>query len=235
MKTFLIAGLAAVAFYCAPALAARVKAPPAPAPAPMFNWTGFYIGADVGGFRGDAHVLVNDDPCCTAKLNPKGFLYGGHAGYRWQNQSPVVLGIEGDIWGIDGSTNEVANTDHPIGDTLRATAGGSLRLQAGYALDRLLFYGTGGLAIIHVKGCTIEFFPGPCEAGDTFSGNRTGWTAGGGIDYAVTQNWTARIEYLYADYGSHDYPTPSFVPPSVLGVHNFDTTSIRVGISWKVP
>jgi outer membrane immunogenic protein len=232
MKRFLLAGIAA-AFCGLPALAADmpVKAPMA---AQVFNWTGSYIGADAGGFWGHTSITINNlGPLGEARMKPDGFLYGARAGYRWQDPSRYVWGWEADIWGISGRTDERANTDTPLGDKFRATAGGSLRLQAGYAVDRLLYYVTGGLSVIHIKGCQTIPSPGPCEPGDSFSDDKLGFTVGGGMDYAFAPNWTARIEYLFSDYGSHNYHAETLIPPSVLRMHDFTTNVVRIGLTYK--
>ena len=246
MRRFQFAALAAVAIFGFASVASAadlpVKAPVYKVAVAPYNWTGFYIGLDAGGFQSRTTLAVNGrTDCCTADMDPKGGVFGGHVGYRWQMPSNVVLGVEADAWGISGSTNVAANTDIPLGHQLRATSGGSLRLQAGYAMDRVLIYVTGGGSAINVKGCTVymDVSTSACieptlfAGSSDFSGTPIGWTAGGGLDYAFWQNLTARVEYLYADYGAHTFSTLVFVPPSITTMSYYTTNVVRFGLSYK--
>lgn len=132
MKKILLSGVAIAAlFAAAPASAADVpvrqqqpyyKA----APAPVFNWTGFYFGGHIGYGWGD--TLVGGDM--------DGFLGGVQAGYNWQLSRNWVFGIEADISGTDLNNAVPAHVDYL----------GTLRARVGYTWDRTMFYGTGGLA-----------------------------------------------------------------------------------------
>jgi outer membrane immunogenic protein len=109
--------------------------------------------------------------------------------------------------------------------------GVSLRGAAGVALDRALVYATGGLAVIDFDGCTTNGVGAPCFPNTGFGGSTVGWTTGGGIAYAVTPSLSARVEYLYADYGKDTYSTP----PVAGGSTSLDlqTHTVRGGLSWK--
>ncbi len=104
-----------------------------------------------------------------------GWLGGGFAGYNFQINPNWVVGLEGDITG----TNKASNSWD-----------GSIRGRLGYAYDRYLLYGTGGLAFGDIKG--------PAGASST----KTGWTLGAGIEAALTSNVTGRLEYRHSDLGS---------------------------------
>jgi outer membrane immunogenic protein len=131
MKKILLSGVALAAlFVAAPVSAADVpvrgpiyKA----APAPVFNWTGFYVGGHIGYGFGDTD-LVGDDL--------DGFIGGVQLGYNWQFSRNWVFGIEGDISGTDMNNGAFAHVDYL----------GTLRARAGYTWDRTMLYGTGGLA-----------------------------------------------------------------------------------------
>jgi outer membrane immunogenic protein len=231
MKKLLVTGIAAAAFCGAPALAADmpVKAPAIP---PVFNWTGFYAGVDAGGIWGRANELINDDPCCTARMTPNGFTGGGHVGYRWM-YAKYVLGWEADLWGTTAK-DDVANTDFPEISHLKIRAGGSARLVAGVPVDRSLFYLTGGVSVVDLNACTSV----PDVACDTnhiqgFNGTRVGWVAGVGAAFALAANWIARIEYLHSDYGSHNFTATGFIAPSVIAINHFTTDVVRVGLSYQ--
>ena len=201
MKRILIAG--AIAFAAAgPALAADLPPPVAPPPrapatyvpvVPVFSWTGIYLGATAGYNFGTV------SPTGGANITTNGFLIGGTLGGNYQFGS-FVVGIE-----ADGDYNSMNNAGFKI-DWLATVRG-----RAGYAIDRLLLYGTGGGA----------FAPASVSGGNT---TMTGWTAGGGVEYAFTPNWTAKAEYLYVD----------FVSPSIAGKGFGDTDNlIRVGVNYK--
>ncbi|HEY7992169.1 MAG TPA: outer membrane protein, partial [Stellaceae bacterium] len=160
-------------------------------------WNGFEVGVQ-GGYvwgtsKGD---VVGPGTNVPYSFSPQGGIGGAHVGYNWQ-WDHIVLGLEGDAEG--GSVT---------GRGVNLLAGGaahdnmnfdaSVRGKFGYAFDRILVYGTGGVAFGNVK-TTYEF---PIGAPITSSnGIRTGWTAGGGLAYALTPNWELGAEYRYTDLG----------------------------------
>ena len=161
-----------------------VKAP-AYIPPPVFTWTGFYLGINGGGGWGSS---IWDR---TGSFNLSGGEVGVTAGYNWQvNQ--VVWGLEGDgDWSnIKGTTN----TFCAVGCTTTNDWLATFRGRVGYAFDRFLPYVTGGLALGDIKTSTPGF------AGATQT--NAGWTVGVGGEYAFTNNWSAKVEYLHVDLGS---------------------------------
>ncbi|MCZ8316413.1 outer membrane protein [Phreatobacter sp.] len=186
MKKFLLAS-AAVAALATGAQAADLGAPRAPVAAavmaPAFSWTGFYVGAFAGYGWNNFNVI---GPGTGTGNGP---LLGGTIGYNYQiNQ--FVLGAEADLAfaAVTGRVTAVPAF------SLRTNMLGSVRARAGFAVDRALFYVTGGLGIQNAalaqNGVAVERF------------TRTGWTLGGGVEYALTQNWTAKIEYNYYNFGT---------------------------------
>lgn len=164
------------------------KAPPAPYVAPYYNWTGFYLGVNGGGGWGTS---TWDS---TGSFDTSGALAGGTIGYNWQFGT-WVLGLEGDIdWAnIKGSTTNAGC--FPSGScTSENTWLGTTRGRIGYAFDRWMPYVTGGAAFGNVDA-THPGFTG-------MSSTQVGWTAGGGLEFAVINNLTAKIEYLHYDLGS---------------------------------
>jgi outer membrane immunogenic protein len=204
-----------------------VKAPMA---APIFNWTGFYVGADAGYLWSRARVSYPgfaqySDP------DPDAVIAGGHFGYRHQLPSNLVLGIEGDIWGaFDGEDDAIVQVQNFNRAVLDLRAGASVRASVGLAVDRWLGYVTGGGAYISLKGCESASSGGPCFGFSDFKDGRWGWTAGGGVAYAFAPNLIGRIEYLFADYGAADYSTVGVF----AGLTRVDlkTHTVRVGVSW---
>ncbi len=161
----------------------------APAYAPAYNWSGFYLGINGGGGWGRSNWTT------TGSFDTSGGLVGGTIGYNYQiNQ--VVLGVEGDIdWAdINGTspTPAVTRLRAPArpSDTWLSTVRGRL----GYAADRFMPYITGGAAFGDIKASG----PGLSGADTT----NAGWTLGGGIEFAIAGHWTAKAEYLYVDLGS---------------------------------
>jgi outer membrane immunogenic protein len=194
MKALLFSSTAALATLgvVAAASAADIARPPpppvtkAPALAPPYNWTGFYLG--INGGYGFGRSTWDGLP---ASFNVTGAMAGGQLGYNWQF-GQFVYGLEG-----DGDWTNLRGTASPTDCSLEcqtkndflATARGRL----GIAADRLLPYVTGGLAVGDIKAA-VPGFTG-------IDKTNAGWTAGGGLEVALTGNWTAKAEYLYVDLG----------------------------------
>lgn len=187
MKRIALGAAALALLATAPARAADLTRPapvPASVPAPVFSWTGFYIGGQAGyGWGSGADALG------LAGVDPKGWLAGAQAGYNYQFANHVVAGIEADIAGGDISAGTLG-----LSSTLDLL--GTVRGRLGYAFGPVLPYVTGGFA----WGNNAISIPGASQ-----SQTLTGWTVGAGIEYALTEHWTAKTEYLYTDLGSKSY------------------------------
>lgn len=188
MNKFSIAAGAGLALIASAAVAAdlpRRTAPVAPAftAAPVFTWTGFYAGVNAGygfGKPTGAGSGIWD--------NTDGFVGGGQIGYN-QQFNQFVLGIETDLQGTGMSGKQ--SGAGVAGDKSRIPYFGTVRARAGYAIDRFMPYVTGGFAYggSHVVTAAV---------GKTDNVNY-GWTIGGGVEYAFTNNITAKVEGLYVD------------------------------------
>lgn len=230
MKRFLLATVALAAL-SAPAAAADLatKYPVKAIPAPVFSWTGFYIGANVGfggdNFSYDAYTVGL--PVASADVNSSGWFAGGQLGYNYQFANNVVVGLETDIqWAnIEGN---VSLTSGGTGITAGSTVDyfGTIRARLGYAFDRFLPYITGGAA--YGKTSNNAWLGVPAWAVST-SSTDWGWTIGGGAEYAITNNWTFKAEYLYVDLGSHDVAVIG--PIAVDGDTKFHT--LKAGVNYK--
>lgn len=207
-KTFpaaMLAGtLAVVGLLPAAQAADLAKAYPVKAPVvvPVFSWTGLYVGVNVGGAWTSSTSSYDLYPFAYlpgASMSPDGWFGGIQAGYNYQFSNNVVLGVEADVQIADIS-DTVADTAGGPPNTLTAKSQsfGTIRARLGYAFDRVLPYITGGAAWANSK---IEATDGPLED----SATAWGWTIGGGVEYALTNNWTVRAEYLYSDLGSVTY------------------------------
>lgn len=180
------------------------------APEPAASWNGFYGGLHLGhGATGkstaDLSPVVNGDSSdISATLSRSGSLGGLQAGYQLQSGS-VVYGVEADlaVAGLRGSQSAdgVLNSA-PANARLDAKTGmvGTMRGRIGYAVDRFLVYGTGGLAFAEQKSSLTLATLGGSSSGSS-SAIYAGWTLGLGAEYALTRNISAKAEYLYARVG----------------------------------
>jgi outer membrane immunogenic protein len=195
---------------------AVIEQPPMEA-VPFFTWTGGYAGLQ-GGYAWtnlgvDGGVFAIDD------LN--GGLFGGYAGYNWQSGA-WVFGGEGDFNGLwnDQTFAGPFPSSVDIGTDWLA----SLRGRLGYAYDRALVFGTAGVGFAEATS-DVNFGGGATLSGsDTF----TGWTLGGGVEYAFTDNWIGRAEYRYYDFGDKDLDGPAGV-----GGIDLNTSTLTVGAAYK--
>jgi outer membrane immunogenic protein len=240
MKRFALA--AAIALSATPALAADLPAPPPPqAPAayvpvaaPVYNWGGVYVGINGGYGFGNSNwdfSSIVGFPASTGNFDINGPLVGGTIGANFQT-GQFVFGVEadGDWTDIKGSAG-VCNpfTCQTSNDWLA-----TLRGRVGYAIDRVLFYGTAGGAAGDVKATFSGTFPAPVGAFSISSNSSEfGWTAGAGVEYAVTNNLTAKVEYLFVDLGngSLSCPVATCGVPSVPV--SFEANLVRAGLNYK--
>ncbi len=189
-------------------LAARpyTKAPMV-APAAVYDWTGFYVGGNIGGVTlsdkqdqydaGSGCWWDCSDPEVHSKMRGTGVLGGVQAGYNWQS-GVWVFGIEADLDGTSAKStlNSFCNGSGYCDLTQRASldALGTLRGRIGYAFDRALVYATGGLAFARVHNHVNDNDdPGLWDQ----SSWRAGWTVGAGLEYAIASNWSVKVEGLY--------------------------------------
>ena len=239
MKAFVVAG---VAFFASVATAMSadmaVKSQYSAAP---YNWTGCYIGAQVGyaaqrdsaSEANAASIRVATTPVNAA--NPDGIKVGGFVGCNYQFAGPWVIGIEGDgEWAdISGSTlfNDAVGSFYDS----RTRAQGSARVRLGYAIDRVFFYGTGGGAAADIRH-TYTTLPGglvtlPGGGTSTLSDVGIGLTAGLGVEYAFAGNWLARLEYRYADFDEIKHLPAS--RPTLTDRHHVTENAVRLGLGVK--
>src|SRR5262249_53135227 len=222
--TRLLLACAAVALIAGdPARAADI--PPVTQAAPVrssaatpWNWTGLYLGGHVGAALSTADFV---DPFGAAlfgdQVRSPGFIAGGQIGYNYQLGS-MVFGLEADMsWdGSDGTntcfavSGGIVSSNCRVRPDLYATLTGRL----GYAAGRALLYAKGGAAWTHgtadISFNQNNFGPGFTTAAfnSSSSFDATGWTAGGGVEYALTPGWSSKLEYDYLDFGGRNVATP---------------------------
>jgi outer membrane immunogenic protein len=249
----------------APALAAEmaVKVPPAAAPVP-YSWTGFYVGGDVGGHwssdNDPAYLSVNNqysgpipallDEAAPVTLNDTGLAGGFHVGYNWQMNS-LVYGVEGDFTWLHGTANRNTTVPDPslLGTFFQFVDSASdrwistVRARFGWAADRFLIYVSGGVAFsdwaLNHSFAEIPASPANNAGASSNTVLRTGGTVGGGVEYAVNNNWTIRADYLYANFGKVTNnvfePPQNFPEDFVIFTHpeHLSENLLRFGISYK--
>jgi outer membrane immunogenic protein len=235
MKKILLTTIGLFTVAALPANAADLGRMPVKAPvmaAPVWSWTGFYIGGNVGYSwgRSDTTVTFTNNVNAASvssgnKFDMEGIIGGGQIGYNWQS-GLWVLGVETDFQGSDqnGSTNFLCGANGTIcspGNTALLTTSapvalsfnqkldwfGTLRGRVGWTIaPTILLYGTGGLAYGGIKTDGVlsayNANAGAVNTGFSHSATRVGWTAGAGAEGQLVGNWTAKIEYLYVDYGT---------------------------------
>jgi outer membrane immunogenic protein len=242
MKRILWAGAFALAIG-GQALAADLPPPP-PAPrapatyvpvaAPVYNWSGIYIGVN-GGYGFGTSNWSQPAFGSTGNFNTNGWLGGGTVGANYQFWGGAVLGVEGDWdWTNLNGTSTAAVCTGPVVPGGPAATGcktasdwlGTVRGRAGWAFDRVLLYGTGGVAFAPVQATAVGTGLG------TDSNTEVGWTAGAGLEFAFAPNWTAKAEYLYVDLsnGSCVAACGGASPPVSV---KFTENVIRAGVNFK--
>jgi outer membrane immunogenic protein len=169
-------------------------------PLNAYSWAGPYLGGNLGYGWGS----VDNNP-----TKPSGFVGGMQGGYNWQN-GPWVFGLEADIQ-ASGANDTFApwKFSNPWFGTVRG--------RVGYALNNVMFYGTGGLAFGELRGETF----GLSETHTT-----AGWTVGVGAEMGFAPNWTAKIEYLYVDLSDSRF--------TITGLPNgYQFGLVRVGVNYR--
>jgi outer membrane immunogenic protein len=184
------------------------------APPPIFNWSGFYVGAHAGYGWGSSAF---DAAAAGTSFDTDGWLLGALAGVNYQ-VGQTVFGVEADINWSDFSGGAACgafncNTEVPWFGTLRG--------RLGYAADRFMPYITGGLAYGKIEASV----PGIGGASDT----RFGWTAGVGAEYAFAPNMSWKTEYLYVDLGGFDCTACGAPVPNV----DFTSHIVRTGVNVR--
>jgi outer membrane immunogenic protein len=227
-----------------PQAAPPPRAPVAYTPvAQIYNWGGFYFGLNAGGsFVSQGaptmtNLAGNTEP--TLSTSSIGFAGGSQVGINFQ--------VNQFVYGLEADADYLSNKSTNSGTTIFGGAPGTsqyaykldvfstVRGRVGYAFDRTLVYATGGLAMgkYSVTRTQLTGTMNAATAGtaETYSDLRLGWTAGLGLEYAFSDNWNARLEYLYAGLETESYTFP-------LAGRNVTTPTesvnvVRAGINYK--
>lgn len=237
MRLKLIAATIAVSV-AGPAFAADLPFINGPSnyPPPAFTWTGLYVGGQLGYEWGTssrtsynaAGTSLGSEPT----IDSSGIVGGAHAGYNYQI-GPLVAGLEVEA---DGDTYTGSGLNNS--GTITASGGnsieGSVRGRVGVAWDRALLYATGGVALASESIIATNFASG---ATDSFDNGLVGWTVGGGVEYALDNNWSVSVEYRYTDFGDVSHlltHTTATVPGGPNTTISRETDNrVQIGFSYK--
>ncbi len=264
MKNGLLRGVAAVAMLSAAGAAFAADLPnrrevfaPAASPVivpPTFTWSGFYVGVNAGyNFRDNSATTVGTPGFValgaavpgSLSVGRDGFIGGAQIGWN-QQYGNVVAGVEADFQGLESQRRGSSFTSPALGGLTTAATSrmdyfGTVRARLGYVpMDRLMIYVTGGLAYGNPRN---DAAVGAAGTGALWAGSsdatRFGWTVGGGLEYALTNQWTAKLEYLYYDLGRRTVTAnPINAAAAATGVAyqaRFENTGqiVRAGVNYK--
>jgi outer membrane immunogenic protein len=242
-KNILLGAVAALVLSPTATLAADlpVKAPP---PVVIYDWTGFYLGVSGGGSLGGSNhydptgLMLTEDG-----FRVSGGLIGGTLGYNWQVSS-FVFGFEGDLSWVDeyGSHDDNNSINFPSPGTPTSTFAdqtiqsftketwlGTARGRAGYAVDNLLFYVTGGYAAAGVDVGIKSAATNALLA--SASTTRSGWTGGGGIEWGFAPNWSIKWEWLFVKFENAAFNTVLVDGPR--SSVTLDDNIVRFGVNYR--
>jgi len=233
---------------------------PAMVPAPAFSWTGFYFGLNAGGHWDRDNISGAPDPVgftaagvnpavlsslIGGSLHPNGFIGGGQIGYNWQT-SNVVFGVEADAQGLTGKSSRTATPliaaglapGDFIANSSTAETLVTFRGRVGVTFDRTLLYATGGGAWGTVKTTdTFGAVGGTLINSVTTTANRGGWTVGGGVEQALTNNLSIKVEYLFVDLGKFNdatAPIAGFPATDITFTHSYTENIARAGLNYRL-
>lgn len=247
MRVRLIAISAALGLLSSVALAAdlpNTKGPPAFPPPPVFSWTGFYIGANVGYDFGDDPVKDLDGYDALGNIQDvysHGVTGGGQIGYNWQFTPLIVFGVEGEggYMSLTGSQQYAPFVGDPtrIGDSVAGDSGGAYGAvtgKFGLTVDRVMFYSKGGVAFGDFQLSYVDPNPsGTVLVSGTTNHANVGWTFGVGMEYAFTPNWSFKGEYDFYDFGTTtNYALNDFGVPFRFQ-HELTASRAVVGVNYR--
>ena len=241
MKPIVIAIVSLSLLGASRALAADIEVPaPLPANAPSYyyappvDWSGIYLGLNGGYDFGKSNW--SDAGLSTGNFSTNGFLLGGTLGINYLTGSGFLFGVEGDFdWSTllgQSSTGACAGLAPGLIPAGAACATKSewfstARGRAGYVFNRFLVFATAGAAIADIKVGLNP--PGNYEA----VGPQLGWTAGGGVEYAFSDSWTAKLEYLYVDLGDVTCSSAGNCVSTATATVTLKENIVRGGFNYK--
>ena len=200
-------------------------APPPAAPVP-YSWSGLYIGLNAGYANAKVTETASGGGG-SGSANAPGGLGGFQIGANYQTGA-VVLGLEADFAGYMG-TKSVTVAGGAVSGTAQIPWIGTLRGRVGYAFDRFLLYATAGGAATELISTVNVGAIGSSSTTNTHGG----WTAGGGLEATITENLSARVEYLYVDTGNIN--VAQLGAPLVTVTGRLQDNLVRAGVNYRLP
>ena len=234
MKKPFLASVALAALITAPAIAADLRRPVYPPPAPqptvvipiqIWTWTGCYVGGHVGGLWAGKE-FVDAAPAESGNHDVNGWLGGVQAGCDYQFAGRWVIGIQGDYAWTNAEASHVSLLDPSLTIQTRIESLASVTGRLGYAWDRFLGYVKGGAAW---ERDNFNVFNNVTLATLAVSGERRGWTVGVGGEYAFTDYLAGFVEYNYYDFGSRDI---TFSNGGILDI-NATKNVVKAGLNFR--
>jgi outer membrane immunogenic protein len=223
------------------------------APVQTFSWTGCYVGGNAGGIFNNSNITSGPtisgapftDNVSSFNLSGTDFTAGLQYGCNKQVTPNFVFGIDSSFnW--SGLSESVAFS-HPAGGGRPFAYTGTVtqdlnwlsttRARVGWAQDRWMVFAAGGLATGKIKSSYSDFEAGNDRAFfGSDSTTRYGWTIGGGVEYALSENWFVRGEYLYVDLGKTRYESFSNTPGSGTWLTEVDTRAhiVRAALTYRI-
>ena len=222
--------------------------PPAVLPPAAYDWTGFYVGGNVGAGLLEDHVSQTAVTTATTNLigttdvSAAGFIGGAQIGVNYEF-APWVIGAEASWTDSDITGSGLASVTGPTGPpppliapTQERATSNPLWFAAatghiGYAANDLLFYAKGGGAWMHVNYIQDQL-AGVTLASQSISDNRSGFTAGLGLEYGMTENLSAKFEYDFYDFGTKDYAFTQTPIAIASQIHTL-TVGLNYRFNWS--
>ena len=231
----------------APAPPPRAPATYVPTIAPVYNWTGIYIGGNIG-YQWASQGTITDSfgvDYTVGRASNGSFLGGGQVGANYQINA-LVIGVEGDFeWAANHNNNGNGVTIPGTvpgfgGQVIQVTSNNrwltTLTGRFGFAADRVLFYAKGGGAWVGNSNFTVTNATTNFSVATSSGSSNTGWTAGAGVEWAFAENWSTKLEYNYVGLSNTTYTVPATAPfglaNDVFSVGSRNIQTITAGINF---
>jgi outer membrane immunogenic protein len=242
MRLYIVAFLSATAFIAASAVSDVATAADANG---TYNWTGFYIGGQMGGgwettqsTRADNSAAPNEPLGFKGPpFHQSGLLGGGYAGFNYQINK-FVVGIDGDysLANVRGVGTSVGPTGAGSTATTDIAWIATLSGRLGYAVNNWMFFGKGGWAWEGVSITGQDFNPAGTVVATTYNSTiRNGWSIGTGVEWGLAPNWSAKLEYDFVKFSTTYYT--SIVTPSPATLPTFNAASslntVKLGVAYR--
>ena len=242
MRRLLLAGVVTIVpmvqSFCAEAADLPQVVPPSFPVYEQFNWTGLYLGANVGGGWAGANIADTLTGTSFDTSTQAAFIGGGQIGYNYQLNRNVVLGVEWFMDGVAGNNGNnsvnVASIPTSNGNLLQATAQAdwvtTLTGRIGFtspAFDHWLFYAKGGGGWVQSQSTLTDVATGTSASITKTNG---GWVAGVGIEWAFLRNWTLKVEYQYL--GLNPFTVSSGLVTDTFNINNANVQTATIGVNY---